>query len=143
MPSYGQAEQEFRSCTLAVVHDESLGSASEILSGVLAKNRTTLSRWLGTISVPALHSRTLQRPRLPAVSRVEYSAHAATQVLVAFEMPMHAIFEHAMAQGTRVVLVLNLDWVTPDQVSGAYLPTRRRPAWSCQVVGVLVVGPHK
>jgi hypothetical protein len=50
-------------------------------------------------------------------------------------MPMHAIFEHAMAQGTRVVLVLNLDWVTPDQVSGAYLPTRRRPAaWSCQVV---------
>jgi hypothetical protein len=58
-------------------------------------------------------------------------------------MPMHAIFEHAMAQGTRVVLVLNLDWVTPDQVPGAYLPTRRRPAWSCQVVGVLVVGPSQ
>ena len=72
VPSYGQAEHDFRSGS-EILHDESLGSGSEILSGVLARNQTSLSRWLGSISVPARqHQRSVLAHHVLSTS----SAHA-------------------------------------------------------------------
>ena len=44
VPSYGQAEQEFRSCTLAVVHDESLGNPRLIGGEIVEEGRVWVER---------------------------------------------------------------------------------------------------